>query len=180
MSTLTVSPGLVSLRRAVPADREALTLMYRRCSPATGYLRFHGPLKTIPEPYLTEALSGSGLHYSLVACAGADEAGADEAGADEAGTVVALASCRAVAEGMAELGVLVEDAWQRHGIGLRLLRDLVARARADGFRVLVAQVLAEQRWIADVLRRYGACQARMGPDGVLSITVRLLPLASAS
>ena len=55
-------------------------------------------------------------------------------------------------EGAAELGVLIEDAWQRRGLGTRLVGDLIAHARRTGLRVLEAQLLAEQAWIAGLLR----------------------------
>ena len=174
MNTLDPRPAVVSVRRAVPGDREPLTLMHARCTVSTSYRRFHGPLKAIPEPYLTEALSGCAFHYALVACPAAGH-GQESAPA----LIVALASCRAVAEGVAELGLLVEDAWQRRGIGVRLLADLVAHAHSAGFRALQAQVLTEQAWLADLLRRHGTCQRRAAPDGVLHLSVRLTPPASA-
>jgi GNAT superfamily N-acetyltransferase len=78
-----------------------------------------------------------------------------------------------VDEGAAELGLLVEDAWQRHGLGTRLLGDLVDQASRSGLRVLQAQVLAEQAWITGLLRPYGTCRLRSTWDGVLNLTVRL-------
>ena len=89
------------------------------------------------------------------------------------GGTVALASCRLVDEGAAELGLLVEDAWQRRGLGSLLLGGLAAHARAAGLRVLRAQLLAEHAWIAGLLRPYGACRVASTWDGVLNVTVRL-------
>jgi GNAT superfamily N-acetyltransferase len=180
MSTPDVRPAVVTVRRALPGDREALTLMHERCTIGTSYQRFHGPLKAIPEPYLTEALSGSPVHYALVA---SPDAGlrSTTSSTETSGPapIIALASCRAVAEGAAELGVLVEDDWQRHGLGVRLLADLVAHAHRKDFRVLQAQVLPEQAWIAGLLRRHGSCQQRTAPGGVVHLTLRLTPQASA-
>ena len=90
--------GLFAVRRARPRDRQALALMLDRCSAQTRYRRFHGHVNVFPERYLAEALSGRPAHFALVAEA-----------AD--GTLVALASCRTVAAGVAEIGILVEDAW---------------------------------------------------------------------
>jgi GNAT superfamily N-acetyltransferase len=153
--------ALVSVRPAEPADQDELALMFERCSPETRYRRFHGPVKAIPRRYLAEALSGSPFHRALVACP------------EPAGAVVALASCRLVDEGAAELGLLVEDAWQHRGLGTRLLRDLVGYAGAGGLRVLRAQLLAEQAWVAGLLRPYGACRTGPAWDGVLNVSVRL-------
>jgi GNAT superfamily N-acetyltransferase len=179
---------LIRVRRAATADHEALARMFERCALETRYRRFHGPVKAIPARYLADALSGSPFHHALVACpvpapgavlaTGAVPAPDPDSCAvpgpeARADGIVALASCRAVDEGAAELGLLIEDAWQHQGLGARLLRDLVAHARRTGLRVLEAQLLAEQAWIAGLLRPYGTCRLRSTGDGVLNVSVRL-------
>jgi GNAT superfamily N-acetyltransferase len=162
--------SLIRARQALPADREPLGRMFERCTAATRYRRFHGPVKAIPERYLAEALSRSPFHHALVAYL--EPASAAQDGA-LSGKIVALASCRLVDEGAAELGLLIEDAWQRQGLGTRLLRDLVTHAGSVGLRVLEAQLLAEQAWITGLLKPYGACRLRSTGAGVLNVTVRL-------
>jgi GNAT superfamily N-acetyltransferase len=162
--------SLIRVRQAVPADRAALAQMFERCTAATRYRRFHGPVKAIPERYLAEALSRSPFHHALVAHL--EPASAAHARA-LSGTAVALASCRLVDEGAAELGVLIEDAWQRKGLGTRLVRELVAHASDVGLRVLEAQLLAEQAWITSLLRPHGTCRLRSTSNGVLNVTVLL-------
>jgi len=166
------SAGLLSVRRATEGDRQALTRMLARCSGDTRYRRFHGPVKAFPEPYLTEALAGSPVHVALIASAPAPgtSKGATEDIADDA--IVALASCRLVDEGVAELGLLVEDGWQRRGIGVRLLGEMADFAARIGLRAFQAQLLAEQAWITGLLRRYGRCET-VATGGLLRVTVRL-------
>jgi GNAT superfamily N-acetyltransferase len=172
--------GGVRVRRAEAADRAALSAMFDRCTPSTRYRRFHGPVKAIPERYLADALSGSPFHYAIVACPEPVQdlnSGPDpdpgQRRVPGGGGIVALASCRAVDEGAAELGVLIEDAWQRRGLGTRLIGDLAAHAANAGLRVLEAQLLAEQSWITRLLRPYGACRLRSTGSGVLDVSVRL-------
>jgi GNAT superfamily N-acetyltransferase len=160
LSVTPVAARTCAVRRAAAGDRPALERMLARCSRQTRYRRFHGPVKVFPERYLAEALSGSPLHFALVACAPEDDA------------VVALASCRAVDEGVAELGILVEDEWQRRGVGDYLLREIVAYAATIGLRALQAQVLADQPWIVGMLRRYGTC-ATVAAGQALNVTVSL-------
>jgi GNAT superfamily N-acetyltransferase len=157
--------GACAVRQAAAGDRPALERMLARCTGQTRYRRFHGPVNVFPERYLTEALSGSPLHFALVAYVVDERAAEDRA-------VVALASCRAVDEGVAELGVLVEDEWQRRGVGDRLLREIAAYAARTGLRALQAQVLAEQPWIVGMLRRYGTCTVA-GAGQALYVTVSL-------
>ncbi len=160
MSPASVAAGTCSVRRAAAGDRRALERMLARCTGQTRYRRFHGPVTVFPERYLAEALSGSPLHFALVASAERD------------GTVVALASCRAVDEGVAELGILVEDEWQRRGVGGHLLGEVVAYAGRTGLRALQAQVLAEQPWIVGLLRRHGTCTTS-GAGQTLYVTLSL-------
>jgi hypothetical protein len=83
----------------------------------------------------------------------------------------ATASCRAVDEGAAGLGILIEDAWQRRGLGARLVRP--GDARQAGLLVLEAQPRAEQAWITGLLRPHGTCTRHQTGDGVLSVALRL-------
>jgi GNAT superfamily N-acetyltransferase len=160
--------ALLQVRRPTESDRQPLVRMLARCTAETRYRRFHGQVTVFPERYLTEALAGGPVHFAVVASAPAEAAG--PAGGGRA--VVALASCRVVAEGIAELGVLVEDEWQRHGVGGRLLAEILGFAARTGLRALQAQVLAEQSWIVRLLRRHGRCETVASGD-LLTVTVRL-------
>jgi RimJ/RimL family protein N-acetyltransferase len=87
--------------------------------------------------------------------------------------VVAMANL--VAEGdLGEVALLVEDGWQRRGIGTALLRRLLAYADRAGFAVVVAHAAAENVAILRTLRRIGA--GTIDRDGPLvSVT---LPVGS--
>jgi GNAT superfamily N-acetyltransferase len=179
VSPASVAAGTCSVRRAAAGDRPALERMLARCTGQTRYRRFHGPVTVFPERYLTEALSGSPVHFALVACPDEDAEGDGTVvdgtvvdGTVVDGTVVALASCRAVDEGVAELGILVEDEWQRRGVGDHLLGEIVAYAASTGLRALRAQVLAEQPWIVGLLRRHGTCTTS-GAGQTLYVTLSL-------
>ena len=150
----------VRIRPATPADGPALTEMLARCSESTRLKRFLAPLRSSPEPYLTEALAGHADHLALVAATPT--------------AVVALASCRATAGATADLAVLVEDAWQRQGIGTCLLNGLLDHADRNGLRTLKATMRPEQDWIMWALRAFGACTARLSM-AVLEVTMRREP-----
>jgi GNAT superfamily N-acetyltransferase len=98
-------PG-VWLRPPASSDLAQITAMWERCSPATPMARFHAPVRRIPASYLKTVRSDPSA--SLVALPGRTD------------VVVALASLVPGDGGTAELGVLVEDAWQRRGIGGQL------------------------------------------------------------
>ncbi|MFL6073262.1 MAG: GNAT family N-acetyltransferase [Mycobacteriales bacterium] len=73
----------------------------------------------------------------------------------------------------ADLGALVVDAWQRCGVGGRLLRAAVAMARADGVKVLRAHVAADnappRRAIA---RLYGPAAEATLRGGIVEYLLR--------
>jgi GNAT superfamily N-acetyltransferase len=130
--------------------------MLSRCTTETRYLRFLGPARSFPESYLSSAVEGTRGHFALVA--------------EASGALVALASCIDAAEGVADLGILVEDAHQHRGIGARLLARLVEHADRSGLRALSATVLGEQAWALKVLRAYGPVEVVMS-YGVFEITL---------
>jgi GNAT superfamily N-acetyltransferase len=177
-------PAAVTIRRARECDRAALARMFARCTVQTRYHRFHGFVNALPARYLAEALAGGADHLALVAAvaddADAGNADADADDADDAGdgdadrSIVALASCRTVTAGAAEIGVLVEDRWQRLGLGAALLREIAGHARRHAIGVLTARLLAEQAWILRVLGAYGRCES-VASQGVLEVAVRLRP-----
>ena len=157
IAVLAAAPGPpVRIRQAAASDRPALAQMLARCSEQTLARRFHKYVRCFPEPYLTEALTGCAGHFALLAQAGE--------------TDVALASCVSADHGSAEVAVLVEDSWQRQGVGTRLLSLLVAHADQSGLPRLRASVLASQAWVLPVLGGYGTCEAWLR-DGVFEVTV---------
>jgi GNAT superfamily N-acetyltransferase len=118
-------------------DLLALTEMFARCSDRTRYRRFHGVVREFPEPYLAGALKGEPGHVALVA--------------ETADGIVALASCVTSENGDREIGILVEDAFQRQRIGTRLLEALLADAGGHTVRALIQP---DQSWMLPVLSRY--------------------------
>ena len=54
-----------------------------------------------------------------------------------------------------EFALVVADAWQRRGIGSRLLTMLMEGARNRGFRMIEGQVLAENAPMLTLVRRLG-------------------------
>jgi acetyltransferase len=55
----------------------------------------------------------------------------------------------------AEFAVLTGDKFQRHGLGMELLKRLVEFARAEGLDRVTADILAENRQMIEICRRLG-------------------------
>ncbi|MFF9061813.1 GNAT family N-acetyltransferase [Streptomyces sp. NPDC014882] len=150
----------LAFRAVVPGDRTALERMHRRCSEATRYHRFQTRGPGLPESYLDTVLSESAGATSILATDGPPDHR----------RVVALASMAPVSPGVAELGVLVEDGWQRRGIGRLLVRQLVGVGRGQALHALTAQTLTTRRWILGLLRDEVGGAVSYGP---MSDTVRI-------
>jgi L-amino acid N-acyltransferase YncA len=150
----------LSLRPLAGSDLPSIAAMWERCTPATRMSRFHAPVRDIPASYLKAAL--------------ADPAASVVAAPERTGVVVAVASLiRSASDSTAELGVLVQDAWQRRGIGHRLVGHLITAAPARGIAVVTAAVLTQNATVADLLRQVPG-EFSLAIDGpALNVQVRL-------
>lgn len=132
------------VRSALPCDADALRAMHDRCSLDTRIARWHAPIRVIPASYLAE-VSGNVSHHAAVV--------ATQPTAPY--EVIGLASACLVAPGAWELGMLVEDAHQRQGVGRAMLRALVDEVVRRGGRELVAISLDERRSVLHSLDAVG-------------------------
>jgi len=129
----------VKVLRPAPSDTEAVLTMASRCSWHSLFHRFHG--FTDGADYFGALLRDRPVDETFLAWYGS--------------SCVGLASLSAGATGMSDLGVLIEDAWQRRGIGTRLVASLLANARGKGMTTVHADVLGDDQFILQVLRRIG-------------------------
>ena len=158
--TSVAAPGGLALRHVARSEVPAICVMWERCSRATRTTRFHAPVRDLPAAYLEAVL--------------ADPTASVLAARDPAGDVVGLASLIGTqGPGTAELGVLVEDAWQRRGIGRQLVAHLIAAAPARGITTLTAAVLAGNAGVADLLRQVPGQFSLVSDGETLNVQVRL-------
>jgi acetyltransferase len=70
--------------------------------------------------------------------------------------IVGAAQCVLQADsGAAEFALVVSDAWQRHGLGERLMQQLIAAARRRGVRRLTGQILIENKPMLRLMTKLG-------------------------
>ena len=148
-----------------PADSEALLGMLGRCSPTSLYRRFHGVTNGVF--YARQVVAAAGGRDSYVAWIGKE--------------CVGLGNLR-VCNDTADVGVLVEDDWQRRGVGTALLIALVRRVGECGSHFLRADVLEENRFALQVLARLGPANTSLAAgsyttlvDLTVGTTLRQVP-----
>jgi GNAT superfamily N-acetyltransferase len=131
----------VIIRPIEPEDVDRLERLFYRLSPETIYRRFMSPIHH-PRP-------GALAHLANV-----DHTSRDALVALDGDEIIGVARYDA-AKGLpntAEVAIVVEDAWQRHGIARQLLNDLAQLAARRGFTVLTAFMLGENRPAAELVR----------------------------
>ena len=117
--------------------------MFERCSPASRYGRFLAPLKHFPASHLVDVVRSSPVRRSWVI---------DDL---DTGQVVGVGSWFRNREDTAEVGLLIEDAFQHQGLGTLLLDELATSARQAGITTLLAHTAADARHVHGMLRRIG-------------------------
>ncbi|MCR6488119.1 GNAT family N-acetyltransferase [Amycolatopsis sp. OK19-0408] len=135
----------IVLRRGVPADAGAVSDLHRRCSTATLFRRYHSGVRTVPRRWLHRLLVPP-RGTSVLAVFGRDVIGL--------GQLIG-----------AEISLLVEDTWQRQGIGTALLARLAVLAEADGVTELKADCLPGDEVLARTAARAGLRTERGAADG---------------
>ena len=150
-----VAGTTLTVRPVEATDLEDLGRMFRKLSRESVYLRFFSPLPNVDLPMLTRMTDvDHDRRDGLVALDGAEiVAIANYAARDESGS------------GEAEIAVVVDDAWQRRGVGLRLTRRLVALALGRDYDTVVARVLPVNRAALALMRALSPQVAARFTDG---------------
>jgi ribosomal protein S18 acetylase RimI-like enzyme len=160
----------LAVRPATGDDLPAVHAMHERCSGRTRRRRYlSGSMRPV-NAQLRRLLEPAGGLSLVAVVAGSD---------DSPERVVATANL--VAEGdMAELALLVEDGWQRRGVGRALLRRLVVHAREAGYEALVGHTQADNVAALHMLDGLGL-SGPVDRDGhLLTVTVPLAPGRAAA
>ncbi|MBT2370019.1 GNAT family N-acetyltransferase [Streptomyces sp. ISL-10] len=147
----------ITVRRADQGDVEAALAMHERCSDRTLSLRYHGPVGDA-DRYLNHLLSPRFGRTLAVQTA--------------SGRLVALGHLLWDGD-ETEVALLVEDAWQRRGIGSELLSRLVALAVEAGCDSVYAVTQASNTAMVAAMRGLGLPLDYQIEEGTLVITARL-------
>lgn len=140
----------VLIRGTSPRDFGTVAAMHSRCTPRTLLERYRTGGKP-PSAVAIERLLRRTLAF--VACTARGE-------------VIGIASAAADlthAGAAADIGVLVEDTWQRHGLGREMTTHLAAAAYVCGYTELITytgpSTLAATQMLTDVGRTYAVLDA---------------------
>lgn len=146
----------VEIRQVCGGDRDAISQFLAGLSLRTRYLRFF--------------TGGAPASAAMLGILTGSRDRADAVVATENGTIIGHAMAMDTAGSVAgahtvEIGVVVADARQGHGVGSALVREVTARAQTRGASTVLMEVLAENRQVlAMIVKRWpAACHTRSGP-----------------
>jgi GNAT superfamily N-acetyltransferase len=168
-----VTPAALSsirIRPIRPGDRNALMRFYEELSPDSLSRRFHGASIGIVDRAAVFFCGPDHEHREgLVAVL--EEPGS---GGASAPTIVGHLSLEPSGAQEVEIAVAVADAWQRHGIGRRLLVAAMAWAERHGIERLRASMQSTNVAILGLLRSMGhVVKLSMPGAGVVDATIDL-------
>lgn len=154
----------ITVRRADGSDLAAARAMHDRCSERTLGLRYHGPVADA-DRYLGHLLS--------------PRFGRTLAATTASGKLVALGHLLWDGD-ETEVALLIEDDWQRRGIGSELLGRLIALAVEAGCDSVYAVTQSSNTGMVAAMRGLGLPLDYQIEEGTLVITARLdaTPVAS--
>jgi GNAT superfamily N-acetyltransferase len=162
---LTLPQGnAITVRRADVCDVEAAKAMHERCSSRTLNMRYHGPVGDA-DRYLNHLLSPRFGRTLAVQTA--------------SGRIVGLGHLLWDGD-ETEIALLVEDDWQRRGVGSELLGRLVTMAVEAGCESVYVVTQASNTGMVAAMRGLGLPLDYQIEEGTLVITARLdaTPVAS--
>ncbi|WP_167532029.1 GNAT family N-acetyltransferase [Streptomyces capillispiralis] len=156
-----VSGELAVVRRAVPEDLTEVNAMHARCTTASLVQRYRAPRDGIrPAEWARLTAPSAGASWVTTPL-------------EEPGRVIGLSHLMHTGgDGVRELGLLVEDDWQRRGLGMSLAQYAVLHGARTGCRSVTVLTAADNRAMETIARRLGASpRNRVRTDVEFSIAV---------
>jgi RimJ/RimL family protein N-acetyltransferase len=142
-------------------DWHRLQRFHRRLSPQTVEYRFHGAKRELSVPLAHRFTDIDGHHdAAIVATTGSR------------GRIVGVARYNCIDSTSAEVAFVVEDSFQHHGIGTRLLLRLREHALENGITEFVAEIMPGNIPMFRLFKKLGETRT-VFTDGVCEARVKL-------
>jgi len=168
--TVSLRDGAVVRVRPIRADdAPRLVALYDHLSNDTRYHRFFSVARRLPIDW---ARFLAGVDYRTRLALVAEAPGDPE-------TLIAVARYEpGPRPDTVEVAFVVQDAWQGHGLGTVLFRDLLAAAALNGRTHFSAWVLTDNRRMLDLIARLGVITRRAVDGSVLELDFTARPSAA--
>jgi acetyltransferase len=161
----------VTIRPIRPDDARHLQALFDRLSPESIALRFLGQPKELPHKQAKQFATVD--YHKRMALVAAREEGGEE-------HIIAVARYAVDPAGqpdLAEAAIVVEDEYQKQGLGTLLLTRLVTYAQSHGIRAFMATIRQDNAQIMRFVRQSGLPTESRLESGAWEILVKLGPEA---
>jgi len=156
----------VTIRPIGPQDAQREQAFVRGLSPESRYFRFMNTVREL-SPAMLDRFTHPDSAREVALVALADEGVEPKQ--------IAVARCAALAERDSwEFAIVVADAWQGRGLGSRMMRELIAAARARGAARIEGVVLASNHRMLELMRSLGFDIATVPEDARMRRVVQSL------
>jgi acetyltransferase len=146
--TWTLADGSkLTLRHIASADAAREQVFVHGLSPASSYLRFHGTVKDLSKKDLKNFTEPDSRNAVALIVLYSGEKGEEEIGVARYVIDPDRANC--------EFAIVVADAWQKRGIGTRLMNALIKHLKVSGVKQISGSVLKSNSAMLKFIKQMG-------------------------
>lgn len=163
--TWTLADGAtVKLRPITPADADIEQALVRGLSSQSRYLRFHNAIRELTPRQLVGFTNPDPRNATALIVVHDLGIGEEEIAVARYVICPDRTNC--------EFAIVVADAWQKRGIGTRLLQALIAHAQARGIKRIYDAVLANNLVMRKLAERLGFEESECPDDRALVVITK--------
>lgn len=138
----------VTFRPLLHSDKKRMLELFSSFSPQTVYFRFMGPMSVMTDQALEHYLDNDFIH-AVAIVATIQKAGREH--------IIAVARYYADEKDrtQAEFAIVVQDGWQKKGVGTKLMQHLCSVAKGRGVNIFHALVFKENASMLKLAEKLG-------------------------
>jgi acetyltransferase len=156
----------LTLRHIAPIDADREQAFVHGLSAQSSYLRFHGTIKDLSKKDLKKFTEPDSRNAVALIVLHSGESGEEEIGVARYVIDPDGANC--------EFAIVVADAWQKRGIGTRLMNALISHLQASGVKQISGSVLKSNSAMLRFIKQMGFAETSTPDDpSTLLITKHL-------
>jgi acetyltransferase len=167
VETWTLADGTkLTMRHIASTDAAREQAFVHGLSPQSRYLRFHGTLKDLSNKELKRFTEPDSRNEVALIVLRSGETGEEEIGVARYVIDSDRANC--------EFAIVVADAWQKRGIGTRLMNALINHIQASGVKRISGSVLKRNSAMLKFIKQLGVAETDIPDDpSILLVTKNL-------
>ena len=155
--TWTLADGTkLTLRHIAPTDAAREQAFVHGLSAQSSYLRFHGTIKDLSKKDLKKFTEPDSRNAVALIVLHSGESGEEEIGVARYVIDPDRANC--------EFAIVVADAWQKRGIGTRLMNALISHLQASGVKQISGSVLKSNSAMLKFIKQMGFAETSIPDD----------------